>query len=129
MVRDSWTPEKTTFDGDRRADAASTEALFVALSDRSRRLILRAFGPPEERTLTTEELVDELVAGLLDRRPDDEGLDRATVATSVHHVHLPKLREVGLVSKASNGYERVERPLVEELLEAVEPYEPGHRSR
>lgn len=129
MMRDSWTPEEATLGGGRGGDAASTEALFVALSDLRRRLILRALGPPEERTLTAEELVDEVVAGLLDSRPDDEGLDRATVATSVHHVHLPRLREVGLVSKASDGYERIERPLVEDLLEAVEPREPGHRSR
>lgn len=65
--------------------------LMNLLTSRPRRLLLS--GLMAEEVMTFEEIVEFIVAHDPERRPDD----RDRVWAALHHHHLPKLAEVGLL--------------------------------
>ena len=99
----------------------SADELFAVLSD-ARRLQVLLCLREQRRPITFAELCEAVIereSGSLDGGVD---LDDHLVTTTLHHVHLPKLREVGLVRWTDDGmiaYDNA-REVVESLLELVE---------
>ena len=101
------------------------DELFDALSDVHRRYAiytLRAFGP-----MTFDDLAD-VVTGWLFSRKGETALrsDRRRVATSLHHVHIPKLLETALVTRDDKtGIFAIEiaDPQIDELLDSCQANE------
>lgn len=76
----------------------TTDDLFDALGDGYRRTVLSCLRE-HQRPMTVAELGD----AVLERESADGSLDRQQVTASLHHVHVPKLREVGLVRRTGDG--------------------------
>jgi DNA-binding transcriptional ArsR family regulator len=96
----------------RPAGAPSTDETFQALSDRQRRQVLRRL-LDSDGAVTLDRLVEDLAG---DGAHPSESADRLRL--QLRHVHLPALRNAGLVEyDARNGSVRG-RPdeLAEELL-------------
>lgn len=100
---------------DEQTSTASSESdgnadeLFDALSDRHRRHVL-AYLHDADGAVELEELVDCIVTRDADREADR----REAVATQLHHVHLPKMADIGLLdydARAStvSNHDRPER--------------------
>lgn len=70
-----------------------TEALFGVLSHRRRRYALSYLQDVNDDVATLSELAEWMTTREADGRGDRHG----TVATALHHVHLPKLVETGLI--------------------------------
>ena len=90
-----------------------TDSAFEVLADRHRRRVirrLRAAGGTATLDQLIESVVDEVDAAA-SQRPE-------LVRVQLHHVHIPKLRDVGLVEWESGGQTVRYRPhdLIEELL-------------
>lgn len=108
-------------DGRRDADAGayratelSIDATLELLSHHDRRRILRYFADSAERVATAEELVEQLLQATAERT--GEVPNRNHLASSLHHIHLPKLTDAGVLeydprSKQLRywGNERLER--------------------
>lgn len=94
-------------------------AAFEALSDRRRRVVCYYLRERERASLET---LTDLVAGWLASGPGpDEPAAHEDVRVALHHVHLPKLAECGLVEyEADTGTARLRplSPAVETVLEA-----------
>lgn len=73
----------------------SLDETLGLLSNRERRTLLAYLREEGDRTLTFDEVVDHLVAQRSERI--GEQTDRDHVARSLHHVHVPKLAEAGVV--------------------------------
>lgn len=69
------------------------EALFDVLSHRRRRYALSYLRDANGDVATLTELAERVTAREADGRGDRHG----TAATALHHVHLPKLVEAGLI--------------------------------
>lgn len=74
-------------------DHPEVERVFSSLTARRRRVILDYLLEAEGGRATFDELVDHVVEANA-RSPSP---DREAVATSLHHTHLPKLADGGLV--------------------------------
>lgn len=115
-----WSPDEPAGSTGQQSEAPSAEGLLSALSHPYRRAILRSLGPPDRRTRTPEELVDDVIER---RFSSVESSDREELVVVLSHVHLPKLRDVGLVAEDDGRFEFAGYRVVEEILDAVEPYE------
>lgn len=73
----------------------SLDETLGLLSNRERRALLAYLREEGDRTVTFDEVVDHLVAQRSERI--GEQTDRDHVARSLHHVHVPKLAEAGVV--------------------------------
>lgn len=97
-----------------RPPARSIDALLSLLADWRRRAILRRLSTGEDETT-----LDALVAALSADGPD--GPDGAALRTELHHHHLPRLEDAGVVeydpSTGTVSYRPDER--VESLLDAL----------
>lgn len=96
----------------------SIDASFDALSDPCRRSLCRYAMRTETDTVTRDELADYIV----DRAPEmaTAALDHHALAMELHHVHLPKLDETGLVEyNPQSGVVYVDRTTVAEHLERI----------
>ena len=101
------------------------DELFDVLSDAHRRYAiytLRAFGP-----MTFDDLAD-VVTGWLYSRNGETALraDRQRVASSLHHVHIPKLLETALVTrddKAGTLAIEIVDPQIDELIDSCQANE------
>ncbi|WP_210424898.1 ArsR/SmtB family transcription factor [Halorussus halobius] len=88
---------------DDRPGGAELDALFEALADQQRRRILAYLDDCEGDAATVADLTDGIAPGVdaasasSDSGDDASTGERERVATRLHHVHLPKLAEVGLV--------------------------------
>lgn len=95
-------------------------ALFSALANEHRRAVLSSLHRVDADGMAVPELVDEVAQLIHDvEGPSDE--HRHRTATLLHHIHLPKLEDAGLLV-----YDREEERVVattgtrpEELLTAV----------
>lgn len=72
---------------------ADIEDLLHILSNRRRRYVLSYL----QRTDDTVVELSELVDWVMTREAEFENDQHETVATTLHHIHLPKLAEVGLI--------------------------------
>lgn len=107
------------------ADESGTDELLKVLAANRRRRVIRAL-LDADGTVSLTELADEVAR----ERADADGVptDPERVEISLHHVHLPKLADAGLVVIAeSDGETRLKftetpemRALVSELLELEE---------
>lgn len=73
----------------RGADKQPTEAVFEALTDKRRQNVIVCLACSEQETMTINEVSEELAT--------TPGSSVETIKTSLHHIHLPKLEEAGLV--------------------------------
>lgn len=99
------------------ADSLTTDQAFDLLGDSTRRRVLAAL-QATDGAMSLGELADETVARAEDA--DSEGMTggrRERTAASLHHCHLPKLDDVGVVE-----YDPVESEV--ELTEGVVELEP-----
>lgn len=105
-----------------KPDQRSLDAVVGLLASRRRRHVLRCLA---SRTDDTTDL-DALVEYVREReRSRTDGLDRRAVLADLHHVHLPRLVDERIVEYDPDR-RRVRylgAPLVETLLEEIEPYE------
>lgn len=100
-------------EGDRAPDSPlSTGTTFSLLADRQRREVLAYLSETDDGTAEVDALVDHLAG---------EGLDRHEVVTALHHVHLPKMADAGVVEydRRSGTVRYTGDPSVETTLEAV----------
>lgn len=102
---------------DTNTRTTSTDETLRLLAHERRRKALQHLSQAEEAT-TVDSLAERVAA---ETDPDhDDGVVKS-VETDLHHVHLPKMDEVGVVDyDARSGTVRYRpRPTVEELLDAV----------
>lgn len=103
--------------------AERLDEVLEVLSDRRRRLLLYYLAA-EER-VDRDELVSHLRRSEGARRGSDLDPERA-VSTEIHHTHLPKLREAGLVETDEDEAIRFRPPdCLEALLPTIRNFEPG----
>ncbi len=96
--------------------------VLSAIADDHRRAVLRSLHRAGDGGMTTDELVEEVAALAGNAGPlDPERRRRAR--TQLHHVHLPRLAEDGLVVRDGDRVHAVTGELSRELLAAVAPYE------
>lgn len=73
----------------------SLDATFDMLAHSERRIILQMLVSSSDHTATIDELVTRLVQHEADKTgemPNPDGIE-----TQIHHVHLPKMENVGLI--------------------------------
>ena len=75
------------------ADPATADRVLGALASESRRAVLAHFEESIVETATLDDLTDALLA----RQTAIEGQSPEQVRLRLHHVHLPKLADVGLL--------------------------------
>lgn len=73
----------------------SLDETLELLADRERRAILRHLTACSDDVTTCDDLADQLHAERA--RREESNPDEAAVESRLHHVHLPKLREAGLL--------------------------------
>lgn len=73
----------------------SLDATFDMLADADRRVMLTTLIETPEHVATVDELVTELVKRQADQTGELPSPD--SVEAQIHHIHLPKLADVGLV--------------------------------
>ncbi|PGF16743.1 hypothetical protein CP556_11855 [Natrinema sp. CBA1119] len=106
----------TDQDGAESEDPAPIDSSFTALSDPSRRSLCRYAMRTETERVSSEELVDYVV----ERAPEPVAADadRQTIALELHHVHLPKLANAGLIEyDRQNDVVHVDRATIADRLE------------
>ena len=104
----------------------SPDAILTAVANEQRRAILTALDDASEKSLEYEELVDRVT----DRVRDDgtrqgSAEHRQRVRIALHHSHLPKLDETGMIEyEAETGQVQfVGGELERQVLAVVEPYD------
>ncbi|MFC6767312.1 DUF7344 domain-containing protein [Natrinema soli] len=108
----------TDQDGAESEDSAPIDSSFIALSEPSRRSLCRYAIRTETERVSREELVDYVA----ERAPEPVAADadRRTVALELHHVHLPKLANAGLIEyDRQRGVVHIDRATLAERLERV----------
>ena len=92
----------------------SLDTTLEILADHDRRAVIDYLRDDADRTATVEELANYLVSQRVEKADERPSSDR--VQTMLHHIHVPKLVDVGLVDyDARNeeirywGSERLER--------------------
>lgn len=68
--------------------------MFTVLANEHRRLILSYLAETDNDVTTFEDLVDHLLVHEAEAVDD---LTDESVAIALHHIHLPKLKEAGLI--------------------------------
>ena len=100
------------------ADSESIDALFDLFSDERRRDLCLHVVRSEKTTFSLEELVDRM-----SERDSKAGSEagRTRVAAELHHVHLPRLDDAGLVEyDTETGTIRCEDCAMADLCEAFD---------
>lgn len=95
-MTDDDQPREEEVDTSPTADPSlSLDETLALLSNRERRGLLAYLRENDDRTVAFDDVVDHLVAQRSE--PFDDGTDRDHVARSLHHVHVPKLVEAGVL--------------------------------
>ncbi|WP_458206975.1 ArsR/SmtB family transcription factor [Haladaptatus sp. NG-SE-30] len=100
-----------------RADI-TLDALFQLLSDQIRRRILLLLSTGEQNYIAIDELSDELIARGVE-------MPRRTLSVDLHHAHIPRLADAGLliVDRESGTVRYRPDTRVETLLKVVSIFE------
>jgi DNA-binding transcriptional ArsR family regulator len=104
-----------------------TDTALLLLADRTRRTVLRSLIETGGDT-AVEELVETIATRELSTGGETLLAGGGRVAVELHHVHLPKLREAGLIEYDARNDAVRYRPgdLVEDLLGVLDAYDdPG----
>lgn len=80
--------------GGERGD--TLDVTLAAVADEERRAVLRTLNAADEEALAIETLADRVADRVGDDRPTEED-PTERIHTALHHTHLPKLDEGGLV--------------------------------
>jgi DNA-binding transcriptional ArsR family regulator len=99
-------PSREDFSADAWDEAAAEDfvdpdVLFDALADPTRRRVAQHLDGAGDATI--EELADVVVGWRLSRERVIEAAERERVLTALHHSHLPKLADAGLLRYDSDG--------------------------
>lgn len=113
-----------TTDMTKVGEVPQLEAVLSAVAHDHRRAVLRSLARADEG-LSARALTERVAQRV---RSDDlsDGRHRRQVRTALHHAHLPKLEECGLIVRDDDS-ERIRSDtgeLAHELLSVLEPYEP-----
>lgn len=100
------------------------DAILSAGAIEQRRAVLRVLSENEGEAMKVSALTDQIAKHLGIRAPIPDG-GRKRISIALHHVHLPKLEECGLLvyDTESKQVRRVNRELGRELLAVVESVE------
>lgn len=100
------------------------DVVLSAVANDHRRAILRSLNHSEGETMEISALVDQVTEHVRDGEPPDDE-HRQRVRTALHHIHLPKLEDCGMIvhDTETNQVRNVTGELEQELLTVVEPYE------
>lgn len=99
----------------RLVSTASLDSLFAALAQPRRRQVLAVTGERDGPT-AVDELARSIARTEHERRPEEPpAASVASVATTLHHVHLPRLADAGLLA-------------YDDVVEAVARTDGGRRS-
>ena len=95
-----------------------------AVANERRRVVLRTLHHSDEKVLEFSTLVDRVTEHTQDRDTPDTR-HRQRVRTTLHHVHLPKLEECGMIvyDTEAKQVKNVSDELSQELLALTAPYE------
>lgn len=103
--------------------ALSLNAILELLAHHDRRLILRFLSEAPDHTATVDELVNHLIEEETEQTGKRPGRDQLKM--QLHHTHLPKLTEAGVVEYDTRSQElrywRHER--LEDILEYLQSHE------
>ncbi|MFP9190655.1 hypothetical protein ACLI4Q_03165 [Natrialbaceae archaeon A-CW1-1] len=104
--------------------APTPEAVLLAVANDQRRAILRLLNDADEQAMAVSELANVVAEHTLDGEPPTDA-DRRRVHTALHHIHLPKLEDSGLVAYDSetNRVRDATGELGQELLTVIAPHE------
>lgn len=89
MTRDTWQQSLQALLSDVETDISMA---LRALSDRRRRAVVASLG--DASGLQT---LDDVAAAVTTHEADTTEADTAEIATTLHHIHLPKLTEADLI--------------------------------
>lgn len=78
-----------------RVASLSLDATLELLANHDRRRVLGYLMDDSDGTATVEELVDHVAEKRAERT--DDALDTDQIETRLHHVHIPKLADAGVV--------------------------------
>ena len=114
--------ESVTSD-DRRPLEMNLDALFEALADAQRRRILAYLDATDDDVAAYSDLIEHVA----DDSAGESTTDRDRIAVSLHHNHLPKLADVGVVEYDARSETVRYRggPAVSEWLDLVQSYDPN----
>lgn len=103
-------------------DAATVDQVLTALGHHRRRAVIAYLSGTPDRQATVEDLVDLLAEE--DGRTDDH-VTRDQLAIQLHHRHLPRLADAGIVEyhRESGRLRCVTDDAIEELLACVQAWE------
>ena len=103
------------------------DTILSVVANEHRRATLNALDNASEKTLEYDALVDRVANRVRDEHVDRVDEHRQRVRIALHHTHLPKLEEVGIIDyEAETGHVQfVGGELEQDLLTLVEPYD-GH---
>lgn len=105
----------------RAPDSISTDAVYELLSDSTRRNLLAVLAS-HDRTMTLSTLTTEVCAREHDiPRTDISEEQRSRTVTALHHNHLPRLAEHGVIAYETN--QQLATP--GEALAQIEPFLPS----
>jgi hypothetical protein len=110
--------DATPSDGNR---PLSADEVCTAMADEHRRAVLRVLNRADGDAVTFDVLVDRVT----DRIQADGDEHRRPVRTVLHHIHLPRLDEVGLIDHDSDQMRISERTggVPQDLLAALDDRE------
>ncbi len=104
----------------------SLETLVPLAADRRRRQALHHLRHETNGQTTIDDLIDALSDS--ESGPHDQQIDREELAIQLHHVHLPKLTEVGVVdfdtTEGTVRYQPDEQ--IERILDELTAESPAH---
>lgn len=108
--------------------ARETDRYLEVLSDGRRRIIIDYLASEEQVDL--DELVDYVTSQEATRIDRSQERIREMVTVELTHVHLPKLRDIGLIDRTGETVRYTgTSPLVRDILTALSTYDPAIEAR
>ncbi|MFC4548813.1 MULTISPECIES: DUF7344 domain-containing protein [Halorussus] len=109
-----------------RRKSISPDVILSAVANDYRRVVLRALHHTDEEAMGVNALVDRVADRVGNGEPPDDE-HRQYIHTALHHVHLPKLEDCGMIvhDTETDQVRNVTGELGQELLALVAPYETG----
>lgn len=105
-------------------ESAPPDVILSAIGNEHRRAILRSLDQTDGNVLDVSELTDRVVEQVRNEEPAGRG-HRRRVRTALHHIHLPKLEDCGMIvyDSETKQVRNVNGALSQELLAQIAPYE------
>lgn len=106
-------------DADVQSPSLTVDQVLETISNERRRYILKYFHQTDNDTAALDTLIDYVTTQEFDSTPSDR--EREELSTSIYHVHLPYLQDVGLIEydERSDRVRFYHHPVVDEWLTAI----------